>query len=99
LVECIDRGLLVLGETPKKAVYYHLEKKSHVKKDEIPEKLEDFILGIRQIFGSGASLIEKRIIEELSKELDVPIEENCSDLLESVRYILIKLTSMESRRT
>jgi len=36
LLEAIDDALSSLGETPKHAIYYHLEKSFNVKKQEIP---------------------------------------------------------------
>jgi hypothetical protein len=99
LLECIDQGLLVLGESPREAIYYHLEKRNLVRKDEIPEKLEDFIEGLRRIFGPGSSLIEKQIIQELFRKFDVTTEEDCSDLLKSVRFVMKLLASKKSRRT
>ncbi|GEM_PF-828533 len=98
LLECIDQGLLVLGESPREAIYYHLEKRNLVRKDEIPEKLEDFIEGLRRIFGPGSSLIEKQIIQELFRKFDVTTEEDCSDLLKSVRFVMKLLASKKSRR-
>jgi hypothetical protein len=98
LLECIDQGLLVLGESPRQAIYCHLEKRRMVKKDEIPEKLEEFIEGIRLIFGSGSSLIERRITKELLMKFRVSTMEISSDLLTSVQSILKVLVSEKSER-
>jgi len=98
LLKCIDQGLLVLGESPRQAIYCHLEKRRMVKKDEIPEKLEEFIEGIRLIFGSGSSLIERRITKELLMKFRVSTMEISSDLLTSVQSILKVLVSEKSER-
>lgn len=89
LLKCIDRALLILGESPRKAIYFHLEKRERVKREEIPEKLDEFIEGLRAIFGSGSFLIEKRIVEELFKEFEIPYphRENSHDLVESLNYV------------
>jgi len=89
LLKCIDRGLLILGESPRKAIYYHLEKRERVKREEIPEKLDEFVEGLRAIFGSGSFLIEKSIVQELFKELEIPPpREESNDLVESLNYVV-----------
>ena len=66
IMQCVDDGLEVLGDSNKKAVYYYLEKNLGVKRKEIPKKPELFRKGLIFIFGEeGTDLIEKWIVEKL----------------------------------
>ncbi|MEM4713107.1 MAG: hypothetical protein QXQ61_00995, partial [Candidatus Bathyarchaeia archaeon] len=75
LIEAVDEGLLMLGESGREAVYFHLQNLYGVKKEEIPVKLEEFADGLRKIFGLGAAVIEKAIIESLYDKIGMKHEE------------------------
>ena len=42
LLGAIDEALASLGDSAKQAVYFHLENKFKITKNEIPERIEDF---------------------------------------------------------
>jgi hypothetical protein len=65
LLEAIDDAMASMGESPKQAIYYHLEKVFNVKKQEIPCKIEEFILAIEKLFGMGANFLESLILKGL----------------------------------
>lgn len=66
ILQCIDEGLQVLGESSKDAIYYHLEYNYKLKRKEIPRKPETFCKGLKAMFGEdGANVIRKWIIEKL----------------------------------
>ena len=44
------------------------------KKDEIPDKIEEFADGLRKIFGLGATVIEKAIIKSLYAKIGMKHE-------------------------
>jgi len=69
LLEAVDEGLSMLGESGKKAVYFHLEKSFGIKKREIPCKIEDFADAIEAIFGLGAKIIEINILKHLNRRV------------------------------
>jgi len=72
IMQCVDDGLEVLGDSGKKAVYYYLEKNFGVKRKEIPKKPELFRKGLIFIFGEeGTDLIEKWIVEKLRTSFDL----------------------------
>ena len=75
LLEAVDEGLLTLGESGREAVYFHLQNLYGVKKDEVPDKLEEFADGLRKIFGLGAAVIEKAIIKSLYGKIGMKHEE------------------------
>ena len=54
LMSAIDEALNSLGESVKQSIYFHIEHKFHVARNEIPENLEEFQGGLEKIFGTGA---------------------------------------------
>lgn len=56
LLAAVDEGLSILGESSKKAIYFHLERNFGIKKDEIPSKVEVFSEALEQIFRAGRQL-------------------------------------------
>ena len=58
MLEAIDEALSSLGESPKTAIYYHLEKAFQIRRLEIPERVEDFSSALERLFGLGAKHLE-----------------------------------------
>ena len=66
IMQCVDDGLEVLGDSGKKAIYYYLKKNFRLKREQIPQKPEKFCRGLTLMFGEeGTDLIEKWIVEKL----------------------------------
>jgi len=65
LLEAVDEGLASIGESPKQAIYFHLEKGFKIKKQEIPQNIEAFIVAVEKIFGIGATFLETLILTAL----------------------------------
>jgi len=75
LLEAVDDGLLTLGESGRKAIYFHLQSLYSLKREDIPEHLEAFVESLRKIFGLGAEVIEKAVIKSLYNKLGLKYEE------------------------
>lgn len=70
LLGTIDKSLnQILGETATKAIYFNLEQIYHLKREDIPNNLEEFQFTLERIFGIGALLIEKAIMKNLYSRL------------------------------
>jgi len=69
LLEAIDEGLSVLGESAKQAVYCHLGKTFKITWQNIPYRLEEFTDAIEGIFGAGAKILEIQIMKCLFKKV------------------------------
>ena len=69
LLEAIDEGLSVLGESAKQAVYCHLGKTFKMNRLDIPYRLEEFTDAIEGIFGAGAKILEIQIMKCLFKKI------------------------------
>jgi hypothetical protein len=61
----------VLGERPLKAVFSSLETSFHIKREEIPERLEDFQKALAELFGNGAPVIARAVARRLCRRLGI----------------------------
>ena len=87
LIEAVDEGLASLGESAKQAIYFHLEDKFEIAKNDIPYHLEDFTDGLEKIFGLGARFIEILIMKSLFEKIGQPLEWNQKKNLVFVEYV------------
>ncbi|MEM3646714.1 MAG: hypothetical protein QW334_01020 [Thermofilum sp.] len=81
VLACVDKGLSHLGETIKHVVYWYLENECGLKKEEIPEKPEEFITGLEKMYGPGARVIEMNILSEMRSEFGI----NSESFIKAVR--------------
>jgi len=75
LLEAVDHALLTIGETPREAIYYHLEKGFKLRRENIPEDADEFSQALNNIFGPGAEVIERLIVKNLFGRLNLNFEE------------------------
>jgi len=87
LLEAVDDALSSLGESAKLSIYFHLENRFKVAKDEIPYRLQDFTDGLEKIFGIGAHFIEILIMKNLFEKVGQPLEWNENKELSFVEYV------------
>ena len=89
ILQCIDDGLGILGDSTKRVVYYNLSKNG-LKKAEIPAKPHTFCKGLTKIFGEeGAIMIEKCIVEKLQASFELEPQPDIS-LAKAVKIIRIR---------
>ena len=69
LLEAIDGALSSLGDSAKQSIYYHLQNKCEITRDEIPCRLEDFEEGLEKIFGEGTRFLEILIMKQLYEKV------------------------------
>lgn len=74
LMESIDAGLAVLGESSKHVVYFYLEKTFKMNRLDIPYRIEEFTCAIERIFGTGAKILEIQIMKCLFKKVGYSIK-------------------------
>lgn len=86
LQSAVDDALTTLGESVKQAIYFHIEARFHVSKNNVSENLEDFQVGLEKIFGAGARFIEILIMKKLHSRIGLPLEIE-DDELEFVKYV------------
>ena len=90
--EAVDEGLLLLGESGKKAVFFYLEKNFHITKNEITIKLRAFSEAIESLFGAGAVYIKATILKCFYKKIGIPPPEKpeSENFVESVTMFLVE---------
>jgi hypothetical protein len=67
-LESLDHTFfMLLGESAKEAFFSFLYKKYALNKQDIPGKMEDFVKGLEQIFGSSSALLELALMKELRR--------------------------------
>jgi hypothetical protein len=59
VLEVIDKGLTVLGNTPKQAIWSFLENDFGVKANQLPEEIRSFTEGLEKIFGIGYKFLDQ----------------------------------------
>ena len=69
LLESVDDGLSMLGDSTKQAVYACLQKTYKIRKQDIPNKIQRFTHAIEQIFGPGAKLLQIQIMKQLHERI------------------------------
>lgn len=65
ILQAVDEALKELGGSVREIIYYELERNHGIKKEDIPQKFDQFILAIRSEFGNGSKTIEALILEKL----------------------------------
>ncbi len=93
LLGSIDEALLSLGESIQQSIYFHLEKTFHLKRDDIPSKLERFQEGLEKIFGLGARFIEILVMKSLYAKIDRPFTMDNNGEMEFIKYVDAARTS------
>jgi hypothetical protein len=74
-LEAMDEGFLILGESGREAIYFHLKKECSAKREEFADKPEILVDGLAKIFGVGAQVIEKAILKSLYCRLEQKFKE------------------------
>lgn len=83
----VDDGLLVYGEEVRYALYYSVEAKYHVKREQIQDRIEDFHKAIGELCGYGGRVTERRIAKSLYSRLGLEFPEHKEwSLVEYVRH-------------
>lgn len=74
LLEAVEEGLSSLGDSPKQAIFFHLENSFEVSKDKIPANLPKFEKALKKIFGPGVPYLEKLIVKRLYEKLGLEFQ-------------------------
>ncbi|MEM3731710.1 MAG: hypothetical protein QW667_07270 [Candidatus Bathyarchaeia archaeon] len=75
LLEAIEEGLSILGESSKHAILFHLEIMFKIRREDIPNNLTEFIKALEGIFGPGAAYLEKLIVKKLYEKLGLEFDD------------------------
>ena len=94
LSEAIEEAISSFGDSPKQAIFFHLETSFALSKNKIPGNLPKFRKALEEIFGPGTCYLEKLIAKHLYEKLGLEFKELENwDLLEYVSKVEINLPS------
>jgi hypothetical protein len=86
-LEAVDDALSSLGNSAKQSIYFHLEDKFGIEKENIASNVKEFECGLHKIFGVGAKYIEILIMKSLHERLHRPLEWKENKELVFVDYV------------
>jgi hypothetical protein len=69
LLESIDQAFSTLGQTVKLSIYFNLETKFALPKQDIPDRIEDFSSALEKIFGQASVPLEILIMKCLNEKI------------------------------
>jgi hypothetical protein len=100
LLEAIDEGLSSIGESSKQAIYFHLERGFNIKRQEFPDRIEDFKSAIEKIFGLGAGFLEILIMKRLYEKVGHPVKLQGPENFAFSEYVTaVKRSFLEKKET
>jgi hypothetical protein len=86
LLAAVEESLSSLGDSPKQAILFHLESSFNIKKEHIPENITEFTKALEEIFGPGATYLERLIVKRLNEKLGLESQETANlDFLECLK--------------
>lgn len=68
IMKGVDRGLDILGRIGKPAVLVILAREFKLRRQDVPDRPEQFTAALGKMFGSGAGLIESSILDGIRQE-------------------------------
>ena len=68
-LEAVDSAFSSLGDSAKQSIYFHLQNKFKIARNEIPRRPKDFEDGLEKIFGAGNKFLEVLIMKKLYEKL------------------------------
>ncbi|MGB8779061.1 MAG: hypothetical protein WCD81_00225 [Candidatus Bathyarchaeia archaeon] len=69
-LQAVDDAFSSLGDSARQSIYFHLETRFGMPRDEIPNRLEDFENGLEKIFGAGTKFLEILIMKRLYEMME-----------------------------
>lgn len=65
VLQVIQRGLDILGETSKKAIWVYLEEEFKIEINDLPRNIRKFTEGLEKIFGIGYKFLDALFCKHL----------------------------------
>jgi hypothetical protein len=74
LLDAIDVAFTALGQNVKTSIYFHLETKFGLPKQDIPDRVDDFTDALDRIFGQASQQLEILIMKNLNEKVNCNYE-------------------------
>jgi hypothetical protein len=72
IASSIDKCLNNIGTAFRDIFYWSLENRAGVKRNEIAERPEEFVMYLEKMFSSGASIIKEEMKAQIAMDLEIP---------------------------
>lgn len=69
VMDCVKKGMDILGESGTAAILYHIEARFGLEELQIPHNPQGFVSVLRYIFGTQARVIVHAIVEQMRKNV------------------------------
>ena len=99
LVEAVNEGLSSICSSAASSILFFLEKNGSIKSTSNIENLKTFAGGLERIFGFGAMVIEKKILEVLCMRLQLPDPKETKNNFEFAKEIGKAIELYEAKNT
>ena len=76
ILEAVDEALGTLGESARQTIYWHIDRKYKLRREDIPEKLQALPLALDSLLLAGGRVVERLIAQSLCKKFGVAYEEH-----------------------
>jgi hypothetical protein len=89
LMESVDEILNTLGGSAKCIIYLYLSKELGISKEQIPNRISEFVETLRSIFGVGSRCIELQLMKEIEAKTKIsfPFRIQASSLQDYVIFV------------
>jgi hypothetical protein len=77
----IDRGLEMFGNGVKEVVYYRMNATLKMNRMDIPQKPQEFVSFLEEMFGPGFATVEKSIIRAIAEDFGFPACDSLSSAI------------------
>jgi hypothetical protein len=88
----IDRGFGALGENPKHALWYCLERDFNLSRQKVPENIKAFEKALQSFFGLGYNILDSLFLNYLCEAAGENLKEYQS-FAEAVNHLRSKVSS------
>ena len=69
LLEALDKTFSKLGKEVKQKFYFYLDTNFKISRENIPDRIGDFVYALESIFGASASLLEMDVMKTLRQKV------------------------------
>jgi hypothetical protein len=75
LLDAVDYALLAGGQIVRATIYQRMEEQYHIRREEIPDKLDAFYGALQGMLGVSAEAIKRLITKNFYRSLDIRFTE------------------------
>lgn len=98
ILNAIEKGLDVLGESPKQAIWVYLETQYDINRNELPINVKEFQNALQKIFGLGYNFLDGIFCKYLKEETEEDFLD-CNSFVECVEQLQRRKSIINYQKT